>query len=98
MTAIMQKLKAEGYTNLRPLPNGDIAGLHQFAFTCAILRFSPRDWHFGYCDRWCYCTQDAARSALLKWDGTGDPDGWHRHPSTGRRRPDGDKEKEYINP
>lgn len=27
-----------------------------------------------------------------------EPAGWHRHPATGRRRPDGDPSKEYINP
>ena len=39
----------------------------------------------------------AAVVALALWDGTGEPEGWMRHPTSGRRRPDGDKTKEYIN-
>lgn len=37
---------------------------------------------------------------MLSWEpkaGT-EPSGWFRHPPTGRRRPDGDPSKEYINP
>jgi hypothetical protein len=30
------------------------------------------------------------------WDGDGEPDGWSRHPPTGRRRPGGDPDKEYV--
>ena len=36
--------------------------------------------------------------AATEWDGDGEPMGWHRHPSTGRRRPEGDPEMEYVNP
>jgi len=25
-----------------------------------------------------------------------EPEGWYRNPTTGRRRPDGDKSKEYV--
>lgn len=32
----------------------------------------------------------------MTWDGIGEPEGWFRNPKTGRRRPDGDKEQEYI--
>lgn len=52
---------------------------------------------FNYLNRWCYATQEEAESALRKWDGNGEPEGWNRHPGTGRRRPDGDSNKEYIN-
>jgi hypothetical protein len=27
-----------------------------------------------------------------------EPEGWYRHIETGRRRPEGDPSKEYINP
>lgn len=36
-------------------------------------------------------------SALMVYDGT-EPDGWYRCPTDGRRRPDGDKSKEYYAP
>lgn len=35
---------------------------------------------------------------MERWDGTGEPDGWMRHPVSGRRRPGGDPGKEYVNP
>jgi hypothetical protein len=38
----------------------------------------------------------AAVLAAHEWDGTGEPVGWMRHPQTGRRRPDGDPAREYI--
>lgn len=34
---------------------------------------------------------------LNEWNGEGEPEGWYRHRKTGRRRPGGDPEKEYIN-
>jgi hypothetical protein len=36
----------------------------------------------------------------MAWElvgGVGEPQGWHRHPNTGRRREDGDPTKETIN-
>lgn len=50
----------------------------------------------SYFDRYCYETLEKAQHALKTWDGQGDPVGWHRHPSTGRRRPNGDPKLEYI--
>lgn len=50
-----------------------------------------------YEDCWCYGSVKAAVKAAEVWDGEGDPpDGWHRHPASGRRRPDGDPKKEYV--
>ena len=51
----------------------------------------------GYDDRYCYQTEALARAALEAWDGRSEPQGgWHRHPSTGRRRPGGDPAKEHV--
>jgi hypothetical protein len=33
---------------------------------------------------------------MVAWDGAGEPAGWMRHPATGRRRPDGDAGREYV--
>jgi hypothetical protein len=45
----------------------------------------------------CYAKPDRAIEAAKAWDGEGDPlDGWHRNPFTGRRREDGDPNKEYV--
>ena len=35
---------------------------------------------------------------ILASDDESEPSGWHRHPATGRRRPDGDPTKEYVRP
>jgi hypothetical protein len=93
-----QQILASGlglYTDYREYENTN-ALISQLAFTYAIL---AEVHEFGYENRWCYSTYDAAKAALDAWtgeDGT-EPQGWHRHPSTGRRRPDGDPSKEYIN-
>jgi hypothetical protein len=50
----------------------------------------------GYEDRWCYGDRERAETALRAWSGVGEPTGWHRHPKTGRRRPNGDASREYI--
>lgn len=51
-----------------------------------------------YDDGWCYqaAQYDEAWRAALGWDGEGEPEGWYRHPDTGRRRPDGDPSKEVV--
>jgi hypothetical protein len=66
-----------------------------------------RDWNFildnagepTLDDFWCY---EGAKGlvGIAVWDGVGDdpPGGWHRHGGSGRRRPDGDASREYVNP
>lgn len=49
-------------------------------------------------DEWQYSHRSDAIRAALAWDGTGEPAGWYRHRATGRRRPRGDPEQEYVNP
>lgn len=52
-------------------------------------------------DRYCYASQVLASSALIEWSMRGfkdEPTMWHRHPKTGRRRPDGDETQEYVAP
>jgi hypothetical protein len=51
----------------------------------------------GFDDAWCYAVPMAGRAAASAWDGKGDPPtGWFRHVQSGRRRPEGDPEREYI--
>lgn len=42
-----------------------------------------------YEERWCYPDGASALRALIAWDASagGEPDGWNRHPKSGRRRP-----------
>jgi hypothetical protein len=51
---------------------------------------------YGYEDRFCFADQELAENALRQWNGEGEPVGWHRHPMSGRRRPNGDPTKEYV--
>lgn len=93
-------LKSLGYdpAAMRELPDGRIAWVHRLLFTYAILVM-----HHGaecYEDRWCYESGNAAIAALRAWNPEVDkePTGWHRNPTTARRRPGGDASKEYVNP
>jgi hypothetical protein len=72
-----------GYAAFGQLPDGRICGIYRFIYTFGLLV----DLHeYGYEDRYCYHHEGTALAALLAWDGTGDPVGWHRHPASGRRR------------
>jgi len=84
------------YTDVRQLPDGRILGVHRLLYHWTLhIDISP----IGYEDRYCYQTREQAVAAMTAWNGVGDPGGgWHRHPATGRRRPDGDPAKEYIDP
>lgn len=69
--------------------------------TFAIVITAKGD-NIHWCDdRWCYNSVEDAAQAALRWDGNWpltEPDGWHRHPFSGRRRPDGDPAQEYVRP
>lgn len=60
---------------------------------------------YGYEDFYCFGSVQLAVDSLNKYadeleknpDAKIEPEGWHRHFKTGRRRPDGNKNAEYIN-
>jgi hypothetical protein len=83
--AYLQWLKDEcGYLGVKPLPGGRWAAIWPKAFTHAIITGAIGD-AAGYADSWCYETLVQAWLALGRWDGPGEPEGWIRHPDTGRR-------------
>lgn len=87
-----------GYLHVRRLPDGKrFAAIMPLMFTYAIVTVRDGDFN-STADRWCYHNLHDACTALDAWDGTGEPTGWHRHPATGRRRPNGDATQEYIAP
>lgn len=90
-------LRQNGYTDTKLIPGDRYAAIFQFMFTHAIIVGCVGD-VMRYDDRWCYGSYDKAKAALDAWDGTPgtEPDGWHRHPATGRRRDEAGVE--YINP
>lgn len=60
-----------------------------FIFTHAIVWGWMRTATSFYEDRWCYHSPRDAIAAATVWDvapGT-EPEGWHRHPMSGRRNP-----------
>jgi hypothetical protein len=85
--------RRNGYLDYRKYPNSMDACIAPFIFTHAIIADLDT---CGYGDRWCYHSYAAAKAALDAWDGEGEPQGWHRHPDTGRRRPGGDATQEYV--
>jgi hypothetical protein len=92
----MQWLKDDsGIINPRPIRKYEWAGLFQYMFTCAIVTGRVGD-KTSFEDRWCYHSKEAAMKAFIEWNGEGEPNGWHRHPHTGRRRTDGDPATEYV--
>lgn len=77
-------LREQHYIEPRILPTGKWAAILPLFYTHAIVTGEVGDVE-GYSDRWCYDYGLAALAALTVWDGEGEPKGWHRHPSTGRR-------------
>jgi hypothetical protein len=91
--------KNNGYLAPLPMGNGQWVAIYQFMFTAAILKGDMFD-DDSYKDRWCFSSFGKAAVALAVWTAKGfegEPQGWHRHPDSGRRRPDGDASQEYIN-
>ena len=88
----------EGFvTHPKVLPNGHWAGVLKNMLTGAIVVGTPAEWAYGlFHDRWLYRDTDEAAKALEKWDGSGEPQGWHHHPSTHRRRKEGDARRESV--
>jgi len=86
---LKSELEEQGYTNIKVFENNRRAGIARqaaiapFLFTHAIVCDFD---YFGYGDRWCYHSMSAAVKALDAWNGEGEPEGWHRHPDSGRRR------------
>src|SRR5215217_1417986 len=73
-----------GLVEAKVIGDGLYAGLLPKIYTTALITGEIGD-ESQYLDHWCYDSREAASRALQVWDGTGEPTGWHRHPSTGRR-------------
>lgn len=82
------------YVAFKTMPDGTLCGVHPLMFHWTlVVDIDP----IGYRDRYCYATKEGAIRALQEWDGTGDPEGWHRHVNSGRRR-NPETGEEWINP
>lgn len=68
-----QYLSRQGYTDLRELWSGEIAGLHKMMYTTGlVVGLTRTSWR----TRFCFDQEEDARTALLSWDGTGWPPGY----------------------
>lgn len=67
-------------------------------FTYRIIMGEIGD--MGYSDAWEYHDAASAIAAAKAWDAIRElePEGWHRHIPSNRRRPNGDPDAEYIAP
>lgn len=79
-------------------PDARFVAVVPYAYTWAVIVGFYRLAMMCHEDRWCYHTMAAAVAAAHVWDGQDEPVGWHRHPSTGRRRENGDPTQEHIRP
>jgi len=82
------------YRDHRQLPDGRYIGTLRLLYHWTIhVDIDPT----GYADRYCFENYELAKRAFDEWNGEGDPDFWHRHPGTGRRR-DPATGREWIDP
>jgi hypothetical protein len=72
------------YRDPREIGGGRCAYIIPKIFTYAIGTGRIGDM-IGVGDCWCYPSYAAARAALDAWDEQGEPEGWIRHPDSGRR-------------
>lgn len=92
----------EAYLTI-PLADGRLIDVLPLTFGRAQVGITEALTDQCYADVWCYETPIAAVIATTAWiadkpEGTGEPEGWTRHPASGRRRPNGDASAEYIRP
>lgn len=90
-----------GDGEIRDLEDGTYVVAKPLMFHWTLIRGAWDD-TLGYFDRWCYADRDGALAALaafpLRPDPRYEPTGWHRHPMSGRRRPDGTSDTEIVAP
>ena len=94
-----QILADSGCLNPVKMPDGRIACVMPLLYTAAIIILQESEAEHFYDDRWCYTSIEAAKQALAVWHqtpGAIEPEGWHRHPLSGRRRKLGDPLLEFI--
>jgi hypothetical protein len=73
-----------GYLHPKLIQGGRWAAVCPKMFTHAIIAGRMFD-TVRIDEHWCYSTRGEAERALAEWSGDGEPDGWFRHPASGRR-------------
>ncbi len=85
-----------GYVAWRCLPDGTVLAVAPMLFGNGRLYVDVHE--TGYRDFYCYDGLQNAIDNMNKFDPASDqePSGWKRHFSSGRRRPDGDPDREFV--
>lgn len=97
MISIKEYDKTDPYLLVkRILPDGRVVRLYQMLGQNTRIALSKNEDDDGFLQLYCYHNKQKAIEQANLWDGNSDPDGWYKHINTGRRRPNGDPEKEYI--
>jgi len=94
--AVAPHLDAEGLLGKKLLEDGRELHVEPTTYGRARLCLTNEHCRLSYTDVYCYLTPARALEAMRAWNGEGEPDGWHRHPQTGRRREDGDPSRERV--
>lgn len=94
--AYLAEMEGCGFFAIRQVDAGHWVALYRYMFTTAIVKGALFD-RTTLADRWCYPEAAAAVQAFVAWDGvTGEPDGWVKHPASGRCRYNSDPEREVL--
>lgn len=90
-------MRSWGFTHWRCLQDGTVLAVGPMSLSNGRLFWDVHQG--GYEDFYCYDSVDLAVRGMMAFDPDKqkEPVGWHRHFSTGRRRPGGDEALEYIN-
>lgn len=91
-----EQMNEMGYSSWRMLEDGTILAVGSMLFNNGRLFIDVN--HHGYDDCYCYDSVELAHQSMMSFDEHKDaePEGWKRHPSTGRRREGGDKKKQVV--
>lgn len=81
--------------HVRALDDERFVAVVPFLFTWGLIVGRKRR-PFFYDDRWCYHHHPTALVAAARWDGAGEPQGWHRHVNSGRRRDEHGNEHVWL--
>jgi hypothetical protein len=88
-------MKPDWSTARKTFADGRVADVMPLLFG-AQVGVSRSTEAISFDDVWHYDTVAEAIEAMEAWDGTGEPQGWVRNPKTGRRRPCGFANLEYV--
>jgi len=80
----------------RVLADGRVLYLQAMLGSNKRISLSRDEHDMGFHSNYCFHDSQEAWRNAIGWDGEGDPGGWVRHIETGRRRPDGEADREYF--